>query len=86
VADFGGCTTIIWGGGHSLERSGERHVTPEDGERLIRSPDRVEPGKKKRRWEISGCVNGRDTTIVVNRQDNGVCHVVTVIRTRKRCS
>jgi hypothetical protein len=86
VQEFPGCTTLVWGGGHSLSRSVERHVTPTEAERLIReSPDR-EPGNKKGRWVIKGCVGGRQVKIVVQPMKDGTCLVVTVIRTNKPCS
>jgi hypothetical protein len=84
LPDFSKCT-VVWGGGHGLSRSIERFVTPEDAERLIHESTEHNQGKKGR-WIIWGCVRGRRTKVVVRELKDGLCIVVTVIRTGKPCS
>ncbi len=84
MPDFGK-TQIIWGGGHSLDRSDERSKPPDEVERVIRYSEHQIPGRKPGRWEIIGCIGSEVTRVVVQESGNELI-VVTVYGEGKRCN
>ena len=83
MPDFRTCT-LVWGGGHGLQRARERGVDPAEAEAIVRASTDPEPGHQGR-WIVWGCVGGRRVKIVVRPLPGDRCIIVTIIRTGAPC-
>jgi hypothetical protein len=83
MPDFRTCT-LVWGGGHALQRARERGVDPDAVEAIVRGSTDLEPGHHGR-WIVWGCAGGRRIMVVVRPVSVDRCIIVTIIRTGAPC-